>query len=82
MLVGVSLGSHDGGADLAEADAVSPSCSGEGEMSGDAVDARLCVDDEGGAVEVRFREGAAYFEFFADDAGVACAGDFQFFKSP
>ena len=54
LLVGVATGAHDGGANLAEAHAVTPSGTAKGEGGGNAVGADVvALDGEGRAVEVR-----------------------------
>lgn len=75
VAVGVSPGAHDGSADLAQADAVSPSCSVQGELlRGHAFSA---VDDEGRAEEVRGGECPAYFQLFAYREAAPLADDAQ-----
>lgn len=76
--VGVALGGHDGGADLAEPYSVTPAGAMENEALGDAsaVEARS-LHDECRAVEMRTAESAADLEFLADGHCVASAYDAQ-----
>ena len=67
----LSLSRHDCGANLAQADAVSPPGASQNKT------VLLAVQDEGGTVEVRGREGPANFEFLADDQSATLALDLQ-----
>ena len=68
LLVGVAAGAHDGGADLAEAHAMTPSGTAKGEGGGNAVGADVvALDGEGRAVEVALRQRAAYLQLLAYD---------------
>ena len=52
LLVAVALFAHDGCADLAEPDAMTPAATMKDEAAWDAVAHILCLDGEGAALEV------------------------------
>lgn len=74
----ISLLAHYGGSYLAKPYAVPPAGSGKDETAGYACCRQVCpVYDEGGAVKVRGREGAADFQLFADSERFLRSYDFQ-----
>ena len=82
LLVAVALFAHDGGTDLAEADAMTPAVAVEDEATGDAVPYISCLDGKGAALQGRGTEHTAYLQFLADDEGLLLAHDAQLADVP
>ena len=80
--IGMPFGSHHGGADLAEAHAMSPACAGEAEASRDAVMQVERVDHEGRAIEMRLGERAADLQLLTDDICAPTADDPESHDAP
>ena len=71
LTVSFAVVCHDRGSDLAEADAMAPSRSGQDEVI------TVAVNDKGGAVQMRPGQRATNLQFLADNQVVALTGNPQ-----
>lgn len=67
LVITVALFAHDGGAYLAETDAMPPACAEDVEALGHTIDVAVGFNHKGRTVEVALAERTAYLEFLADD---------------
>lgn len=81
MFIVIAFLAHHGCSDLAESDTMSPARAFKHEAFGQPVALALLLHYKSGAVKVRRRQRAAYFEFLADDAGLLGADNLQAVKT-
>ena len=82
MLMRIPSCRHKGCANLAQPNTVAPPGTDECEVLRHTRMVRLGLHDEGGTIQMRRRQGAADFQLFPNDAGLALAHDAQTHQTP
>ena len=77
IFVGITLLSHYGSSDLAQAHAMPPACATKNKPLGKTVAFTFFFHDKSGTVKVGRRKGPTDFQFLADDASFFRPYDFQ-----